>query len=31
MGAKTPAIRAQEAKRLLDEGFRMVRIDPRQG
>jgi D-alanyl-D-alanine carboxypeptidase (penicillin-binding protein 5/6) len=31
MGAKTPAIRAREAKRLLDEGFRMVREDPRQG
>ena len=31
MGAKTPAIRAKEAERLLDEGFRMVREDPRQG
>lgn len=27
MGAKTPAIRAKEAERLLDEGFRMVRKD----
>ena len=31
MGAKTPAIRAKEAERLLDEGFRMVREDPRRG
>jgi D-alanyl-D-alanine carboxypeptidase (penicillin-binding protein 5/6) len=31
MGAKTPAIRAREAEKLLDEGFRMVREDPRQG
>ena len=31
MGAKTPAIRAKEAERLLDEGFRIVREDPRQG
>jgi D-alanyl-D-alanine carboxypeptidase (penicillin-binding protein 5/6) len=31
MGAKTPAIRAKEAERLLDEGFRMIREDPRQG
>ena len=31
MGAKTPAIRAKEAERLLDEGFRIVRDDPRQG
>ena len=28
MGAKTPSIRAREAERLLDEGFRMVREDP---
>jgi D-alanyl-D-alanine carboxypeptidase (penicillin-binding protein 5/6) len=31
MGAKTPAIRARETEKLLDEGFRMVREDPRQG
>ena len=31
MGAKTPAIRARETEKLLDEGFRMVRADPRQG
>jgi D-alanyl-D-alanine carboxypeptidase (penicillin-binding protein 5/6) len=31
MGAKTPAIRAKEAERLLDEGFRMVREDPLRG
>ncbi|MCX5838234.1 MAG: D-alanyl-D-alanine carboxypeptidase [Deltaproteobacteria bacterium] len=31
MGAKTPAIRAREAEKLLDEGFRMVREDPRRG
>ena len=31
MGAKTPAIRAKEAEGLLDEGFRMVREDPRRG
>jgi D-alanyl-D-alanine carboxypeptidase (penicillin-binding protein 5/6) len=31
MGAKTPAIRAREAEKLLDEGFTMVRADPRQG
>jgi serine-type D-Ala-D-Ala carboxypeptidase (penicillin-binding protein 5/6) len=31
MGAKTPTIRARETEKLLDEGFRMVREDPRQG
>jgi len=31
MGAKTPAIRARETEKLLDEGFRMVGADPRQG
>lgn len=31
MGARTPAIRARETEKLLDEGFRMVREDPRQG
>jgi D-alanyl-D-alanine carboxypeptidase (penicillin-binding protein 5/6) len=31
MGAKTPAIRAREAEKLLDEGFRIVREDPRRG
>jgi D-alanyl-D-alanine carboxypeptidase (penicillin-binding protein 5/6) len=31
MGAKTPAIRARETEKLLDEGFGMVREDPRQG
>jgi D-alanyl-D-alanine carboxypeptidase len=31
MGAKTPAIRAKEAERLLDEGFRMIREDPLRG
>ncbi len=31
MGAKTPAIRARETEKLLDEGFTMVRKDPRQG
>ena len=31
MGAKTPAIRARETEKLLDEGFRMVRENPRQG
>ncbi len=31
MGAKTPAIRARETEKLLDEGFRMVREDSRQG
>lgn len=31
MGAKTPAIRARETEKLLDEGFMMVREDPRQG
>ena len=31
MGAKTPAIRAKEAERLMDEGFRMVREDPLRG
>jgi D-alanyl-D-alanine carboxypeptidase len=31
MGAKTPAIRAREAEKLLDEGFMMVGEDPRQG
>ena len=31
MGAKTPAIRAREVEKLLDEGFMMVREDPRQG
>ena len=31
MGAKTPAIRAREAEKLLDEGFRMAREDSRQG
>lgn len=29
MGAKTPGIRAREAARLLDEGFRMVGEEPR--
>lgn len=28
MGAKSPSIRAREAEKLLDEGFRMVREDP---
>jgi serine-type D-Ala-D-Ala carboxypeptidase (penicillin-binding protein 5/6) len=31
MGAKTSAIRAREAEKLLDEGFMMVGEDPRQG
>lgn len=31
MGAKSPAIRAKEAERLLDEGFRMVMKDPLRG
>jgi D-alanyl-D-alanine carboxypeptidase (penicillin-binding protein 5/6) len=31
MGAKTPAIRARETEKLLDEGFRMVGEDPRRG
>jgi D-alanyl-D-alanine carboxypeptidase (penicillin-binding protein 5/6) len=31
MGAKTPAIRAKEAERLLDEGFRIVLEDPLRG
>jgi D-alanyl-D-alanine carboxypeptidase len=31
MGAKTPAIRAKEAERLMDEGFRMVLEDPLRG
>ena len=31
MGAKTPAIRARETEKLLDEGFMMVRQDLRQG
>ncbi len=31
MGAKTPAIRAKETEKLLDEGFMMVRKDLRQG
>ncbi len=31
MGAKTPAVRARETEKLLDEGFRMVRENPRQG
>jgi serine-type D-Ala-D-Ala carboxypeptidase (penicillin-binding protein 5/6) len=31
MGAKTPAIRAREAARLLDEGFMIVGEDPRRG
>jgi D-alanyl-D-alanine carboxypeptidase (penicillin-binding protein 5/6) len=31
MGAKTPAIRAKEAARLLDKGFRMVQEDPLRG
>jgi D-alanyl-D-alanine carboxypeptidase len=31
MGAKTPAIRAREAEKLLDAGFMTVGTDPRQG
>jgi D-alanyl-D-alanine carboxypeptidase (penicillin-binding protein 5/6) len=31
MGAKSPGIRARETEKLLDEGFRMVREDPRRG
>ncbi|MBU4372385.1 MAG: hypothetical protein KKD68_10975, partial [Proteobacteria bacterium] len=31
MGAKTPAIRAKEAERLMDEGFRIVLEDHLQG
>lgn len=31
MGARTPAIRAKEAERLLDAGFRMIQEDSRQG
>jgi D-alanyl-D-alanine carboxypeptidase len=31
MGAKTPAIRARDTEKLLDEGFMMVREDRRQG